>query len=510
MAAGSDAVAATPSRTAKIALLADLLGGADPDEVGLVVRYLSGDLRQRRTGVGVAALRSVPAPAEVATLGVTEVDGEFAAISALSGHGSSRERRRRFAEMMSRATPTEQRLLAGLVSGELRQGAAAGVMTEAVAVAGGVSAADVRSAVTVSGSLPDVAVALRAAGRSGLASFRLRVGTPLAPMLAQSAPSVRDAFARLADGGPAGVEWKLDGIRVQVHREGSDVSVFSRSCDDLTSRVPDLVEQVRRFGVHRLVLDAEAIVLRPDGRPERFQVTGSRVGRTADVPHAVSQTPLTLFAFDALHVDGDDLLGEPAQSRWERLDLVVGETARIPRLVTADDRAAEAFVHEALARGHEGGVVKSASSLYAAGRRGASWVKVKPRTVLDLVVLAAEWGHGRRQGWLSNLHLGAYDPDGVFGAAGGFVMLGKTFKGLTDAMLTWQTQRFLDLADGPVDGLVVRVRPEQVVQIAVDGVQESSRYPGKVALRFARVMRYRDDKSPTEADTIGRVRDLLG
>lgn len=510
MAAGSDAVAATSSRTAKVGILADLITSADPNEVGLVVRYLSGDLRQRRTGIGMAALRSLPAPAEVATLGLSEVDDEFAAIAAMSGQGSTGDRRRALSTLMSRATPTEQRLLAGLVSGELRQGAAAGVMTEAVAVAGGVSAADVRSAVTVSGSLPDVAVALRAAGPSGLASFRLRVGTPLAPMLAQSAPSVSDAFARLADGGPAGVEWKLDGIRVQVHRDGTDVGVFSRSCDDLTHRVPDLVEQVRGFGVRRLVLDAEAIVLRPDGRPDRFAVTGSRVGRTHDVTQASSQTPLTLFAFDALHVDGDDLLGEPAQTRWDRLDVAVPEAARIPRLVTDDDRAADAFVRDALARGHEGGVVKSSSSLYAAGRRGASWVKVKPRTVLDLVVLAAEWGHGRRRGWLSNLHLGAYDPQGRLGDPGGFVMLGKTFKGLTDAMLTWQTQRFLDLADGPVDGPVVRVRPDQVVQVAIDGVQESSRYPGGVALRFARVVRYRDDKPASEADTIGRVRDLLG
>ncbi len=507
VAATSDAVAATSSRREKIALIAATLAQADPDEVALVVRYLSGELRQRRTGLGYAALRDLPPPAPTATLELGEVDATFQRLAELSGPGSTTARRTALAALMSRATHPEQRLLAGLVSGELRQGAAVGVMTDAVAVAGGVSAADVRAAVTLAGSLPPVAGALL--DGSGLAQFRLRLGTPLAPMLAQTSSSVEAAFDRLGDEGPVGVEWKLDGIRVQIHRDGDDVAVFSRSGDDLTARVPDLVDQARAIGLERAVLDGEAIVLRPDGRPERFQVTGSRVGRTVDVARAVRTAPLTLVAFDLLHADGVDLLGEPAVSRWQGLDEALGESARIPRLLTDDRAAASAFVGDALGRGHEGGVVKAASSTYQAGRRGSGWVKVKPRIVLDLVVLAAEWGHGRRTGTLSTIHLGAYDPAGAFGPVGGFVMLGKTFKGMTDRMLAWQTERFTALAASDIGGWVVRLRPEQVVEVAIDGVQESSRYPAGVALRFARVLRYRDDKRPDEVDSVERVRALL-
>lgn len=510
LAAASDAVAATPSRTAKIELIAGLLGQADADEVGLVVRYLSGELRQRRTGVGWAALQGIPGPAQVASLSVVDTDAVFEHVSGLGGRGSTAARRGAVTSLMAAATAPEQRLLAGLVSGELRQGAAAGVMSEAVAVAGGVSATDVRTAVTLSGSLPDVAVALRRHGPAGLTQFRLRLGTPLAPMLAKSASTMDDAFDRLGGTEPVGVEFKLDGIRVQLHRDGDDVAVFSRSGDDLTGRLPDVVEQVRGFPGRALVLDAEALVLRPDGRPAPFQVTGSRVGRSVDVAGARQRSPLALAVFDALHVDGDDLIGEPAATRWQRLDDAVSTGARIPRLVTDDRAAASEFAADALARGHEGAVVKAASATYAAGRRGASWVKVKPRIILDLVVLAVEWGHGRRSGTLSNIHLGAYDPVGEFGAPGEFVMCGKTFKGMTDAMLAWQTQRFRELAAGPTDDWVVPLRPEQVVEIAIDGVQSSQRYPGGVALRFARVLRYRDDKRPTEADTVRRLHELLG
>lgn len=509
VAAVSDAIAATSSRNEKITLLAQLLARAEPQEVDLVVRYLSGELRQRRTGVGVAALRGRPPPAEVASVTVSEVDAAFEGVSALRGPGSSGRRRTVVAELLARATATEQRLLGGLISGELRQGAAAGVMTEAVATAGGVSSADVRAAVTLAGSLPDVAVSLRRDGPRGLAAFRLRVGTALAPMLAQSAATVDDAFDRLSEKGEAGVEWKLDGIRVQLHRDGDDVAVFSRSGDDLTARLPDVVEQVRGFDSRRLVLDAEALVLRPDGRPAPFQVTGSRVGRSVDVSSARREAPLSLAVFDALHVDGDDLLSEAARTRWARLADAVASDALMPRLVTPDRIEAAEFVSAALQQGHEGGVVKAASAPYSAGRRGAAWVKVKPRTVLDLVVLAVEWGHGRRQGWLSNIHLGAYDPDGEVGEPGGFVMLGKTFKGMTDEILRWQTQRFLALATGATDGWVVDVRPEQVVEVAIDGVQSSQRYAGGAALRFARVLRYRDDKRADEADTITRVRSML-
>jgi DNA ligase-1 len=504
----SDLVAATASRLEKTALIADLVGRADADDAGLVVRYLTGDLRQRRTGVGVAALRGLPPPATTASLTVTRVDAAFADLAALSGRGSAAARRAGFMALMGAATPPEQRLLAGLVSGELRQGAAAGVMTEAVARVGGVSAADVRSALTICGSLPDVATALRRAGRAGLAEFSLRVGTPLTPMLASSAASMDAAFER-AGGGVVGVEWKLDGIRVQLHRDGGDIAIFSRSGDDLTAALPDVVDQVAGFDGDRMVIDAEAIVLRPDGRPAPFQVTGSRVGRRGDVSQARAAAPLNLVVFDVMHADGVDLLGEPATERWSRLSGLVPPDHQVPRLVTSDPAAGQTFVTDALAHGHEGAVVKAADGTYAAGRRGASWVKVKPRVVLDLVVVAVEWGHGRRTGRLSNLHLAAYDPAGSHGPPGGFVMLGKTFKGMTDAMLTWQTERFLSLADGPTDDGVVRVRPKQVVEIAIDGVQRSSRYPGGVALRFARVLRYRADKTATDADTIEQVRQLL-
>lgn len=508
LAATSDAVAATPGRGAKIAALAALLGRVEPAEAELVVTYLSGELRQRRTGIGPAALRSLPPASDVASLTVREVDAAFEAAAGLAGPGSAAARRRLLADLMDRATAPEQRLLAALVSGELRQGAAAGVMTEAVAASAGVPAGRVRSAVTLAGSLPQVAAALARRGPSGLEAFTLTLGTPLAPMLARSAPSVAEAMAGLG-GGEAGVEWKLDGIRVQLHRDGDDVAAFSRSGDDLTGRLPDVVAAVRALPVRRALLDAEALVLRPDGRPAPFQVTGSRVGRTADVARAAASAPLHLYVFDALHLDGTDLVGDAAAQRWAALEAALPASVRIPRLVTADVAAADAFVAQALARGHEGGMVKAADAPYEAGRRGAGWVKVKPHTVLDLVVLAAEWGHGRREGWLSNLHLGARDPDGRFGPPGGLVMLGKTFKGLTDALLRWQTERLLALAVGPTDGWVVRVRPELVVQVAIDGVQASQRYPGGVALRFARVQRYREDKTAGEADTVEAVRSLL-
>ncbi len=506
VAATSDAVAALPGRRDKISVIGELLGRADRQDVGLVVRYLSGELRQRRTGVGYAALRDRPPPAETASLTVTAVDETLQTLAELAGAGSNRSRRDAVNRLLAAATEPEQRLLVGLLSGELRQGAGAGVMVEAVALAGGASASDVRSAVTVAGSLPQVAAALL--GGDGLGGFRLRLGTPLAPMLAQSAPTVQAAVDKLGGGG-VGVEWKLDGIRVQVHRDGSDVAVFSRSGDDLTDRVPDLVDQVRAGGADRVVLDAEALVLRPNGHPERFQVTGSRVGRSVDVAAAVRAAPLTLVAFDLLHRDGVDLVGEPAAERWRLLDGALDRAHRMPRLLTDDPVEAEQFARDALARGHEGAVVKAAGAPYLAGRRGAGWVKVKPRIVLDLVVMAAEWGHGRRQGRLSNIHLGAYDPAGDYGPPGGVVMLGKTFKGMTDQMLAWQTERFTALATAGTDSWVVTLRPEQVVEVAIDGVQESSRYPAGVALRFARVLRYRDDKAPTEADTVQTVRGLL-
>jgi DNA ligase 1 len=507
LAATSANITATSSRSAKTRYVAEALREAAPDEVPIVVAYLSGELRQRRTGLGYAALRDAPGPAPAPSLSVQEVDGVFAELSALAGKGSQAQRRQLFHALMARATAEEQRLLTGLISGELRQGALDGVMLEAVAQAANVPAADVRRAVTLAGTLTPVAQAVLGQGPAGLDQFRLEVGKPLRPMLAQPAPDLADALGRIS---PAGVEWKLDGIRVQVHRSGGNVRVFTRTLDEITDRVPELVEAVRGLPVHSVVLDAEAIALGPDGRPRPFQVTASRTATRGDVEEARRVTPLTFFAFDLLHADGRDYVGEPGSVRWAALAQVTPEGLRVPRVVTDDVATATTFLDTALAQGHEGVVVKSLDVPYEAGRRGVGWLKVKPRHTLDLVVLAAEWGHGRRTGTLSNLHLGARDPQGAYGPPGGFVMLGKTFKGMTDAMLAWQTERLLALADGPTDRWVVRVRPELVVEIAFDGVQTSPRYPAKMALRFARVIRYRKDKPASEADTIEAVRTVAG
>ena len=499
----SAAVAATRARLAKTRLLAECLRRATPDEIPIVVAYLSGELRQRRTGLGYAALRDLPPPAAQPTLEVSEVDAAFEQIAAESGAGSTTARRDRLRALLARSTPAEQRLLAGLVSGELRQGALDGVLTEAVAAATELPAADIRRAVTVAGSLRPVAEAVLADGGAGLTNFRLVVGAPLRPMLAQSAPTLAEAFART---GPAAVEWKLDGIRVQVHRTGPTVSVFTRTLDDITERVPELVELAHALPAQAFVLDGEAIALHDDGRPLAFQQTASRIGRRLDVGTARASVPLAAYLFDCLHLDGDDLVGASGEGRWEALTTIVPTEQRVPRLVTDDVAVARAFFDTALARGHEGVVVKSLAAPYDAGRRGAGWVKVKPRHTLDLVVLAVEWGHGRRQGTLSNLHLGARDPEGRYGPPNGYVMLGKTFKGLTDEMLGWQTNALLELAEGSTNDWVVRVRPELVVEVAFDGVQQSPRYPAGMALRFARVLRHRPDKSAAEADTIDSVR----
>ncbi|HST66120.1 MAG TPA: ATP-dependent DNA ligase, partial [Mycobacteriales bacterium] len=382
---------------------------------------------------------------------------------------------------------------------ELRQGALEGVMVDAVARAAGVPLKDVRRALMLRGDLGAVAAAALAGGADALTGFRLEVGRPVLPMLAQPADGVEAALTRT--GLPAAVEWKLDGARIQVHRHGSDVAVYTRSLDDITARVPEVVEAALALPLTAAVLDGEAIALRPDGRPQPFQVTASRIGSRGDPAGLRAVTPLTAVLFDVLHLDGADLLEEPGAARQDALAAVVPPDLRVPRVLAATAEEAAAAFADAIAHGHEGVVVKSLHTPYEAGRRGAGWLKVKPRHTLDLVVLAVERGHGRRTGWLSNLHLGARDP------AGGFVMLGKTFKGLTDAMLRWQTERLGALA---VDdsGWVVRVRPELVVEVAFDGVQTSPRYPGGVALRFARVLRYREDKTAAEADTIDAVRAI--
>jgi DNA ligase-1 len=500
LADASAAVAATAARLGKVELLAGVLRRADePGEVAVAVAFLSGELRQRQIGVGWASLREVPEPAGEPSLRVAEVDARFAEIGRQAGAGSQGARRALLADLFARATAPEQRFLRQLLTGELRQGALEGVMVDAVARAAGLPARDVRRAVMLRGDLGAVAEAAVTGGAAALAAFRLEVGRPVLPMLAQTAESVQAALERV---GTAAVEWKLDGARVQVHRDGGEVAVFTRSLDDITGRVPEVVEVALALPVPVAVLDGEVIALRPDGRPQPFQVTASRVGSRGGTAALRAAVPLSVALFDVLHLDGADLLERPGAERQEALAAAVPEPLRVPRVVTGEVAEADAQLREALARGHEGVMVKSLESAYEAGRRGAGWLKVKPRHTLDLVVLAVERGHGRRRGWLSNLHLGARDP-----ATGGFVMLGKTFKGLTDALLAWQTERLGALAVAD-DGWVVRVRPELVVEIAFDGVQASPRYPGGVALRFARVLRYREDKTPAEADTIDTVRAI--
>lgn len=496
----SNRVAQRSGRLAKVAELAELLGRTSAHETEIAVAFLTGELRQRQIGVGYRSLRDLPGPAESPSLTLTAVDDAFARIKATTGAGSVGARREVLAELFGHATADERSFLVRLLSGELRQGALDGVMVDAIAKATGIPAASVRRAHMLRGSLIEVAAAALDGGRAALDAYRLAVGHPLSPMLAASAPDVPAALAKVR---PAGVEWKLDGVRVQVHRDGSDVAVYTRSLDDITTRVPELVDAARTLPVPAFVLDGEAIALRQDDRPQPFQVTAARTGSTADVASVRDRTPLRAFFFDVLHLDGEDLLDVPLRDRYTALDGFLPGDLRVARTITDSVETAAEFFADAVERGHEGVVVKALDAPYAAGRRGSGWIKVKPRHTLDLVVLAAEWGHGRRQGWLSNLHLGARDPE-----SGEYVMLGKTFKGLTDALLTWQTEKLLALATTPADRWTVRVRPELVVEIAFDGVQRSSRYPGGLALRFARVLRYRTDKRADEADTFGTVRAL--
>ncbi|MEV0201863.1 ATP-dependent DNA ligase [Nonomuraea sp. NPDC050691] len=497
----SEAVTRTSARLGKIGHLAELLGRVGPGEAETAISYLSGELPQRQIGVGWRTLQDLPQPKLAATATLAGVDTRLSAIKAVSGQGSQAARKGLVDELFAGLTSQEQAFMLRLLSGELRQGALDGVMIEAVAKASGAPSADVRRALTLRGSLPAVGAAALAGGVDALRGFRLEVGRAVSPMLAGSAPNVAAALAKA--GAPAALEWKLDGVRVQAHRSDGEVRIFTRTLDDITAQVPELVEAVLALPVDDVVLDGEVIALRPDGRPHPFQVTASRATSKLDVARLREQTPLSVFFFDALRVGGDDLLDLPYERRQEALSRTVPPELLTPRLVTADVAEAERFFADVVRAGHEGLVVKSLTSAYAAGRRGAGWVKVKPRHTLDLVVLAAEWGHGRRQGKLSNLHLGARDPEG------GFVMLGKTFKGLTDELLAWQTERFLELAEGPTDAWTVTLRPELVVEIAFDGVQRSPRYPGGMALRFARVLRYRPDKRAQDADTVETVRSLM-
>jgi DNA ligase 1 len=499
--ATSRRVAETRSRSEKTGALALLLRRLSPEEIDIAVAFLSGHLRQGRIGLGGAAVRTAMpgSAAEEPSLVLGEVDEAFARIASVSGAGSTSERGRLLSALLARATRDEQDFLVRLIYGELRQGALAGLMAEALAAAAEVPADEVRRALMLAGELPAVALAVLTEGRPGLDRFRLQLFRPLQPMLAQPAGDVSEALGRL---GEAAFELKLDGARIQVHKEGDDVRVYSRRGNEVTQAVPELVESVQALPARRLLLDGEVIALRPDGAPYPFQVTMRRFGRKLDVPRLRGEIPLTPFFFDLLHLDGQDLIDRPAGERFAAL----GETVQgwaVPRIVTADPEEADAFFEDALALGHEGIMAKAVDAPYEAGRRGFSWLKVKPAHTLDLVILAAEWGHGRRKGWLSNLHLGARDPEN-----GGFVMLGKTFKGLTDERLAWQTKKLQEIALG-TDGWTVHVRPELVAEIAFSDVQESPQYPGGMALRFARVKRYRDDKTAGEADTIETLRKIF-
>jgi len=473
-------VAGTSGRLAKITLLADLLKQAGPDEVELAITYLSGTIRQPKIGVGWATLQK--AKAHVATsarLQLRDVDETLAKIATTSGKGSAGEKQHLLGELFSRATAEEQDFLFRLLTGELRQGALEGIMVEAVAKARELPASDVRRAMMLAGNLGAVA-------KGDLKSFAIELFRPIKPMLAKTATDVAAALAELG-GGPASFEYKLDGIRIQVHKRGDEVRIYSRTLNEITAELRSVVDITEKLDVNEAILDGEAVVLAADHRPLRFQETMKRLG---------SALP---FFFDILYIDGTSLLDQPYSVRTKLLP----EAQRPPRIITADAHAARSFFDAAIAAGQEGLMAKGLESKYDAGRRGGAWFKIKKANTLDLVVLAAEWGHGRRHGRLSNLHLGARDPNG----GGGFVMLGKTFKGMTDELLEWQTAKLQELKVREV-GQVVEVRPELVVEIAFNGLQDSPHYPGGLALRFARVVRYRDDKKPEDADTIDTVRHL--
>jgi DNA ligase-1 len=489
----SAGVAATTSRSAKIAILADLLGRLEPEEVPVVVGFLSGIPRQGRVGIGYATLRGIDrAPAAEPSLIVADVDQAIDAIEAATGSGSAARRRELLGELVSRATEPEAGFLVGLLTGGLRQGALAGLMADAVARAAGVPGDIARRALMLSGDLTRMAQIAMTEGEQGLRAVGFEIFRPILPMLASTGATVADALAGLAR---ASVEFKLDGIRIQIHRRGDEVRIYTRNLNDITDTLPGIVAAVRRLPVTQAVLDGEALWMDAAG-PAPFQYTVSQIDSEAPPEGIVT------FLFDLLHVDGEDLLDAPLHERAARLE-AIAPAQRIPGVFTDDPEVGQRVLQDALDAGHEGVVVKDAASTYAAGRRGRAWRKVKPVRTYDLVVLGAEWGHGRRRGWLSNLHLGARDPD-----AGGFVMVGKTFKGLTDELLRWQTDALL-ARETERHGIAVMVRPELVVEIALDGVQASTRYPGGIALRFARVKRYRPDKDAQESDVIGDLRALL-
>jgi ATP-dependent DNA ligase I len=494
-------VADTPRRREKTDLLAQLLSELHPDEIEIAVAFLSGQIRQGRIGVGYATMREAAgSPAENPTLELAQVDRTFQAISAVAGGGSQQQRFELLRQLFAQATEAEQHFLIALLAGELRQGALEAVMVDALAKASGVAAVRVRRAVMLAGDLAPVARAVLEKGDAGLAAYDVQLFRPIQPMLAGSAGDVSEA---LADLGEAALEFKMDGARVQVHKSDDDVVVYSRSLKDVTAAVPEVVEIVRALPARSLILDGEVLSLQKDGRPQPFQVTARRFSRKLDVDRMRTELPMTPFWFDLLYLNGGPLLDEPQARRFDTLAGLTSEFL-MPHTVASDARQAAEFLEEALNRGHEGIMAKATNAKYAAGARGQSWLKVKRARTLDLVILAAEWGHGRRKGWLSNLHLGARDTE-----KGGFAMLGKTFKGLTDEMLEWQTQELLKLEIGR-DAYTVHVEPKLVAEIAFNEIQVSPRYASGLALRFARVKRYRTDKTAEESDTFQSVQRLAG
>lgn len=500
--ATSRQVAETTKRLAKIDHLARLLRQLQGDEIEIVIDFLSGSTRQGRIGVGWAVLRDAAAPpAAIATLAVKEVDQTFTAITEVRGRGADQQRRSLLNTLMARATEAEQKFLTGLLLGELRQGALEGIMIDAVAKAASIEPDQIRRAVMMAGNLPVVARSVLTQGAAGLASYQIQLFRPIHPMLAQTSESVEDALVEL---GETALEYKFDGARVQVHKSGDDVRVYSRQLNDVTPAVPEVVEVVRALPARDLILDGEVLSETPNGRPQPFQVTMRRFGRKLDVDKLRAELPLHTYWFDLLYLNGGELLDEPQARRFKTLSELAPAEALVPHLVTADASQAEAFFNKSLQEGQEGLMAKAVNAPYMAGARGLSWRKIKQARTLDLVVLAAEWGHGRRKGWLSNLHLGARDT-----GKGGFAMLGKTFKGLTDEMLAWQTQELLKLEIGR-DSYTVHVEPKLVVEIAFNEIQQSPHYASGLALRFARVKRYRTDKTADQSDTFQTVQQLAG
>ncbi len=495
-------IAKTTKRLEKTDLLAALLKQLHADEAEIAVAFLSGYTRQGRIGIGYATLRSATgSAADSATLEILEVDRTLAELSAVAGTGSEARRRELLNRLFTRATADEQQFLIALLGGELRQGALEGVMLDALAKASGLSGARIRRAAMMAGGGAAIARAVFEHGEAGLAQFDIQLFRPVQPMLAGTADDVAEAIEEI---GEAALEYKFDGARVQVHKSGDEVAIYTRQLNDVSAAVPEVIQAVRALPAHDLILDGEVLTLDPEGRPQPFQVTMRRFGRKLDVDRTMADLPITPFWFDLLYLNGGSLIDEPQSRRFAELARLAPSGAMVPHLVTSSGDRAEDFLHQALQSGNEGIMAKSRTAGYAAGARGQSWLKIKKARILDLVILAAEWGNGRRQGWLSNLHLGARDTQ-----KGGFAMLGKTFKGLTDEMLAWQTQEFLKL-EVARDTYTVYLDPKLVVEIAFNEIQVSSRYVSGLALRFARVKRYRPDKAVAESDTFETVQKLAG